>query len=312
MRQMVLNHASVYAPDEERRAVLDWLVDLARGISELVRSKVVESAWRMRKTPEFIPCCENYSLMDALLELRGGKYREESRILLRLSTKTPVWTEVGAEVEGQFLLCRHQSLPADQGEPLVLCAIANWVAVGLPSQPIWDQDRLSVEFEELLPDETWNPASEEIDNLTRSDHAAMICQRHQERLARGANPSSLWANRLEAFPALLFGPGVEQNLRDHANKLTTIVGKLISLNHAAAEWKNTGGPAPDWRTKVTDETNLKPRLLKLRRFPSDHGTIELFTWHARFGSGGRIHLRFDATAQEVEIGYIGPHLPLSD
>ena len=310
MRQMVLNHASVYAPDVERRAILDWLVDLARGISELVRSKVVESAWRMRKTPEFIPCCENYSLMNALLELQRGKYREESRILLRLSTKTPEWTAAGAEVEGKFLLCRHQSLPADQGEPLVLCAIANWVAVGLPSQPIWDQNWLSVEFEELLPDETWNPVSERIDNLTRSDHAATIRQQHQERLARGADPSSFWARRIEAFPALLFGPGVEQNLRDQANKFSTIVGKLIDLNQAAAEWKNAGGAAPDWPTKVTDEANLKPRLLELRRFPSDHGTSELFTWHARFGSGGRIHLRFDATIREVEIGYIGPHLPL--
>lgn len=312
MRQMVLNHASVYAPDVKRKAVLDWLVDLASGISALVKEKVVESAWRMREALQFTPCCNNYSLQDALFELQRGKYRDESRILLRLSTKIPLWRDAGAEVKDRFSLCEHQSLPPDQGEPLVLCAIANWVAVGLPSRPIWDQDRLSVEFEELLPDGKWNPVSEEIDNLTRSDHAATICQRHQERIARGADPSSLWARRKEAFPALLFGPGVEQNLRDQATNLTTIVGKLIVLNQVAAKWKNTGGAAPDWPTKVTDEANLKPRLLELRRFPSDHGTRELFTWHARFGSGGRIHLRFDASTHEVEIGYIGPHLPLSD
>lgn len=312
MRQMVLNHASVYAPDVERKAVLEWLVDLARGISELVRSKVVESAWRMREATQFIPCCENYSLMDVLLELQQGKYRDESRILLRLSTKIPLWKDAGAEVKDRFSLCEHQSLPHDQGEPLVLCAITGWVAVGLPSQPIWDQDRLSVEFEELLPDGKWKPVSEEIDNLTRSDHAATICQRHQEQLARGADPSSLWARRTEAFPALLFGPGVERNLRDQASNFTTIVGKLIVLNQAAAEWKNTGGAAPDWPIMVTDEAGLKPQHLQKRSFLSQQGTHKLFTWHARFGSGGRIHLRFDATLREVEIGYIGPHLPLSD
>jgi hypothetical protein len=43
---------------------------------------------------------------------------------------------------------------------------------------------------------------------------------------------------------------------------------------------------------------------------SSQGTQKLFEWHARFGSSGRIHLRFDPSSYEVEIGYIGPHLPL--
>ena len=42
---------------------------------------------------------------------------------------------------------------------------------------------------------------------------------------------------------------------------------------------------------------------------SSLGTRETFEWHARFGDG-RIHLRFDPQSREVEIGYIGPHLPL--
>lgn len=310
MRQMVLNHASVYAPDVERRAVLDWLVDLACGISELVRGKVVESAWCMRRAPEFTPCLRNYSLRDALLELQGGRYREESRILLRLSTKTSLWEEIGAEVKDRFSACGHQSLPTDQGEPLVLCAIADWIAVGLPSQPIWDQDRLSVEFEELLPDETWNRTSEDIDNLTRAIHANAIQRRHSERLARGSDPDALWTNREQAFPSLQFAPGVERNLKDQATSLTTIVDKLIHLDRAAAAWKVEGGAAPNWPSKVTDEASLKPQHLQQRRFLSQQGTHELFTWHARFGSGGRIHLRFDAATREVEIGYIGPHLPL--
>ena len=53
-----------------------------------------------------------------------------------------------------------------------------------------------------------------------------------------------------------------------------------------------------------------PVLREARGFRSHRGTREIFEWHARFGSGGRIHLRFDPDSREVEIGYIGPHLPL--
>ena len=52
------------------------------------------------------------------------------------------------------------------------------------------------------------------------------------------------------------------------------------------------------------------KLREERRFRSQTGAIELFEWHARFGSGGRIHLRFDPASREVEIGYIGNHLPI--
>ena len=56
---------------------------------------------------------------------------------------------------------------------------------------------------------------------------------------------------------------------------------------------------------------MKNRFFReARMFQSHRGTREIFEWHARFGDGGRIHLRFDPPSKEVEIGYIGPHLPL--
>ena len=108
-------------------------------------------------------------------------------------------------------------------------------------------------------------------------------------------------------------------IRDHTNQaleeennLPTIIGKLVALERAAAAWET--GPAPDWPIQVSDGSSRvhdNPKLLDCRRFPSQDGTTRLFTWHARFGSGGRIHLRFDASTRRVEIGYIGPHLPLA-
>ena len=86
----------------------------------------------------------------------------------------------------------------------------------------------------------------------------------------------------------------------------------MELDESAAKWREVGGTLPPWTCKVTPESSSlmnKPTLSEARRFRSHRDTRELFEWHARFGSNGRIHLRFDASSQEIEIGYIGPHLP---
>ena len=57
------------------------------------------------------------------------------------------------------------------------------------------------------------------------------------------------------------------------------------------------------------ESMKNRKFREARRFRTSHGTHELFEWHARFGDHGRIHLRFDPESHEVEIGYIGWHLP---
>ena len=310
MRQMVLNHASVHAPGSSREAVVHWLVDLSKGMGRLIADGVVDKLLRTDKEPYQTPCLADYSLHDAFLGLQREGHREQFQFLARLTTKSPLLRDMPKHVEHRFLGCEGVSVPPEDSEPLVLCAVANSVAVGLPSAPSWDQDQVTVQFNELLPDETFIEKSEMVDNLTRYQHAAPISQRHSERLARDSDPTSLWENKQTYFPDLMFGPGVENNLKAHAGLFDTIVGRLIDINRSAAEWKTQGGPTPTWGTKVTDESQLTPKHLNKRRFTSCRGTQELFTWHARVGKHYRIHLRFDAGQREVEIGYIGPHLPL--
>jgi len=206
-------------------------------------------------------------------------------------------------------------LPRDDGAPLVLCAITDAVAVGFPSDPAWDRDRLAVEFEELLPDGTFGDAREEIDNLTRSTHAAPIVTRHRARLQRQCSDAAdLWSRRADVFPHLTFGMDVEDQLAKlNAGWLPTLVNRLVELDETAAAW--VGGDAPPWRCKVTPESEKlrqykNGKLLDMRRFRAAGGERVLFEWHARFGSGARIHLRFDARARGIEIGYVGVHLPL--
>ncbi len=312
MREMILNHASLFAPDSDRGSISEWLKDVASGIGQLVSHGVVLKSLRMNQSLHDTWCLPDYSLNDAYQGLRTGGYREEFLFLVRLATKVPLLIETEKDVKDRFLICEEESLPQGDGEPLVYCAIVDGIAVGFPSKTAWDRDRVTVRFNELLPDASIEETFEEVDQLTRAAHAGPICERHRDRIRAGSNPVTLWEHREEIFPKLVFGPGVEANLKECANLFQTIVGKLVDLDLSAGEWKIKGGPAPPWRTKVTpeDAERMKSAAFRAtRQFSSHDGTRKVFEWHARFGSGGRIHLRFDPQSREVEIGYIGPHLP---
>ena len=308
-REMVLNHTSVLVAEHGRNDITHWLADLALGVDRLVAERIVKDELRSVKELYEIDCLADWSLYDAMLEMRRMGFQDEYRRLARLATKSPLLRDLSTNVEARFHGCEGVAKPPEEGAPLLLCAVTDGVAVGLPSAPIWDQDSVVVEFDELLSDATTERVSESVDNLTRFRHAASIGQRHRQRLMVDSDPRSLWNDRKVCFPNIEFGPGVEDDLQDQERNFATIVRRLADIDQAAAEWKTQGGPAPRWRTKVTDKsTSLEPKYRNERRFPSYRGTTELFTWHARFGGSGRIHLRFDATSREVEIGYIGPHL----
>ena len=309
MREMVLNHASLGSPDQH--TAVGWLKEVTVGMTMLVRDKIAKPTLRMRQSHAEILCLSNWSLWDALLELRKGGARDEHSFLMRLTSKVPLLCDIDHEVADRFRACEATKLPPEDGEPLVLCAITDGIAVGFPSAPVWDCDQLTIHFDELLPDESIGEASEIIDNLTRSAHVQPICERHRAGLCdQFTTAAALWNGKERAFPNLIFGPDVEGHLSS-LNDLQVVVKRLASLNESASEWR--GGPMPPWKTKVTPESQSvmdDPRLREARRFRSHRGTRELFEWHARFGSSGRIHLRFDPRSLEVEIGYIGPHLPL--
>ena len=312
-REMVLNHASVLAPNASRDEITDWLKDLAAGMGQLVANKVVRGGLRSRRHMHETFCSTGYSLHEAYQDLRRSGHRDEYKLLAKLSIKAPLLHDVEERLADRFRACEEKTLQPDDGATLVLCAIADWIAVGFPSEPTWDRDRISIRFDELLPDETIEEASEEIDQLTRSAHAGPIHDRHRERLLAGSDPAALWENRKRVFPHLVFGPGVEDDLKSQAHLFSTIVGKLKDLDRFARKWRDVGGSRPPWKTTVTPESTEKmksPSFRATRRFRSNRGTMEIFEWHAHFGNSGRIHLRFDPDSGEVEIGYIGPHLPL--
>lgn len=320
MRELVLNDASIAAADQH--TAMDWLADIAKGMSSLVINQVVQNTLRTSRPLQEIHYRDNSSLWEAIIALKQRGLVEEHRFLMRSSVKSPLENELKEDVKDRFLSCEGKTFPPPAGDPLVLCAISDGIAVSFPSDLIWDSSLIRVDFYELKDDGSGEVSEEEtfekIDNLARSDHAPPICERHRQSL-RGQITSyaELWNNRKLAFPNLLFGPDVEDHLKElNISNLGSIVGKLANLNAAAAEWPDVGGSAPPWKARVKVVNESEPlqnnaKLRERRRFKSHDGTRQLFLWHARFSYSGRIHLRFDPSSREIEIGYIGPHLPLS-
>ena len=318
MREMILNHASLASVAQDE--VPAWLVDMASGMAALVRTRVASKGLRAYRSVHDIRFPDGRSLFEAYRELGRRGSRDESVFLMSLTEKAPLLSGVATEIRDRFLACEAtaceaKTLPPEEGAPLVLCAVTDAVAVGFPSEPVWDRDRITVAFRELLPNETFGEADEAIDQLTRTAHAGPIADRHARRArSRIEAPADLWSERAEAFPHLTFGPDVEDQLgRLNPGWLTTVVNRLADLDEAASAWKEAGGPAPSWTCKVTSESERlmnNRKLREARRFRSVSGEPLLFEWHARYGDGGRIHLRFDAVARTVEIGYVGGHLPL--
>lgn len=311
MRGLVLNTASVSGLTVSRGTLSLWLREVVNGMRRLVASGVARPELRAQQDIHRTRCLAEVSLFDVAKDLLRGGCRDEYQFFLTVAGRSQ-WTEHldAAEVD-RFLACEEQALPGRDGEPLMLCLITGSIAVGFPSSPLWDSDRIEVRFQELVAEDEIEDRTETIDHLARLAHATRIAERHAEAVRGCADPKELWRRRSEAFPNLRFGPGVEADLARLGGHFSGVASKLATLDAAAAEWEETGGDAARWRTKVTRESERlrkNPRLLELRRFRSRNGRRELFEWHARYGSNYRIHLRFDSVTREVEIGYIGPHL----
>lgn len=312
MREMVLNHASLKAGDSY--AAVGFLKDVVPAMAGLVTQGVTAKTLRAARHLTEIWCAPCFSLYDAMGRLHRDGAREEYRFLAGLTTKTSLLSDVEADVEHRFLTCEARDLPTEDGKPLLLCALTGGVAIGFPTSAEWDRDRITVVFDELQPDgTTFHEETEDIDHLARASYADPIYERHRERLRAGLTPGELWSNRQAAFPELVFGPDVEDHLREvPLPRFHTLIDRLAELNEDAERWHRDGGAIRWTRRVVTESRSVQnnPRLREARRFSSCSGERELFLWHVRFGQGWRVHLRFDEKCREVEIGYIGEHLPI--
>lgn len=307
----MLNHVSLECPD--RSTSVRWLKDVIVGIIQLTGRGVAEPTLRMCKPHAETFCMDDWSLWDTLKALLKEDSREEFIYFSRLSSKIPHIADTHPDVLERLARCEEKTLGTPDGEPLLLCAFINGIAIGFPSDLVWDRDRLAVWFDELQPDARLEPLSETIDNLSRSSHANEIVRRYQMGVGHDFGSwDALWDGKHRAFPCLAFGRDVEAHMKQlNLGLLRRTVRVLERLNDAAAEWKTSGGPIPPWRLEVRDESSSvkdNPKLRVARVFKSYDGSSRLFFLHTDISKGTRLHLRVDAVSRQVEIGYLGQHL----
>ena len=125
MRELVLNHASVCAPSENRECVTRWLKDLVDGMAQLTQERVVIGNLRMAREYHEIPCLPGYSLFDACQELRANSHRDRYQFVMKLAAKVPLLTDMPEEISDRFRACEERELASPDGEPLVFCAITD-------------------------------------------------------------------------------------------------------------------------------------------------------------------------------------------
>ena len=211
MRQMVLNHASVVRVDEHQTSV--WLKDMALGMKLLIETGVTSLQQGFRMSNE--GCAVYYSMLygDSSAR-RNPATREEIEFLTTLGSRVPLLGDADNELIDRISSCQETTLPPEDGKPLLFCVFTDGIAVGFPSNTVWDRDEVSVRYEEILPDENFEEAVEAVDNLTRSIHAPLIHERHMATLRQLTNPDAFWNAREEAFTRLKFLPRVKGQLND--------------------------------------------------------------------------------------------------
>jgi hypothetical protein len=313
MREMIFNEASLAPNDWGAAAATAAIVDIAQAMTLIVTEAVVARSLRLSREISEIIIYESYSLYDLLVKSVGtSSTREEARFWLSLVTKYPLHSELPEAVKDRFLGCAPAATAIGSHEGLMLCAIQSGIAISLPTDVAWKSDQLSVHFGEMLPDGSVVNVAESIDNIAGMAQAETVVARHHTVRFHQATATNFWENRNKLFPALSFGVGVEKNIAEIGeNQFSTIMGCLQDLNMSAETWSKDS--PLEWRRKVTPESASlmdNPKLRETRYFKNRHGQSQLYEWHARFGSSGRIHLYADPTDFSVEIGYIGPHLPL--
>jgi hypothetical protein len=183
------------------------------------------------------------------------------------------------------------------------------LAVSLPLDAAWGEPWIEAVCLMLAEDERGEVAlrAEPVDVRHASvpvhavRHKAWVQEAGREHLTSGAG---IWENRAHRFPHLTFLPRVEGDLRGiRRDWVRPVADVLLSLERAVAAWHKDRTAWPEWKTKVSGESERRRHLC---RFDDLDGVTRPFELHARFTPGaGRLHFRLIAEDRSVRVAYIG-------
>ena len=196
-----------------------------------------------------------------------------------------------------------------RAEGLGTAYLAGGLAVSLRLADVWQAAWLTLIQRGLAEDDAGEILLTEDDVHIRhasvpdhvAEHREWLCDSELDRIHSAAE---LWKAREDVFPHLRFLPRVVDDVAVlRSGWLNPVKEQLAKLELAAAGWNTVLEATPQWRSKVTPESDSRKELC---RFQDIDGLSYIFDWHARFTPGaGRLHFRIDRSEQRIVIAYIG-------
>lgn len=181
------------------------------------------------------------------------------------------------------------------------CAITDGTLVSLDHDQ-WNFDQAAV---------ACGAQTVEIDHASRPEHVDSIVLRRLAAARAGVTRRNFEAIRHLAFPSLLWGEEVANQLRRFPSEyLGLAFTRLAALDDIARCWQETGSANPDLGgLELKGESDLTMQNYSdERRFRSSNGDPRVYETHVWIDRGNRIHLILDNEQRSIDIGYIGTHL----
>ncbi|MND74041.1 hypothetical protein D3C80_656270 [compost metagenome] len=206
---------------------------------------------------------------------------------------------VQSPVDGHAACYEKASVAKDD---VVLCAIGQDILVGLSRNGYWSTDHLAFRSDDR---------DFFVDHVATPQHAATVIERLKADNRRSLTARGFWEAKATAFPNLVFGTGVEGDLKKFSAKMLNLLfNRLADLDGRVLRWKNNGVFPDDAMPPITGESApTMAQFTNARRFRDETGDIRIFQEHIWIDSLHRIHLLRDVDARVIKIGYVGRHLP---
>ena len=199
-----------------------------------------------------------------------------------------------------------------QAGGLGLAWLLHTTAVSLPSEEYWLRTHIQVRHTWLENLKTEREEDVKVLNLSGMTHVQIISDAMTGK-AQGdlkEQPVALVARKADCFPHLTFGLDVDSQISELTVEILSMaITKLIVLDAAVRNWRRERMEEPVLPMVNTESEATMQQYGKEREFRSASGEKNFFRLHAMIGSGYRIHFRIDNQNKNLEIGYIGKHLP---
>jgi len=310
MRDLVFNDACLDVPFATVGHAVAATSRCIKGIKNLIADDVVRRAIRLPGNAHDIKLGNQFSLFDVVVAiLKQPELKDHGSLFLSLLQLTPIDVGVSDETINQMLACKIQDKPNWWG--LLLCALSNGVAVSIDPNDAWDFNTIELSLQYFDASGSSVTKKETIDHLSKEGHAAPIVQRHKKKLGKALKQDQFWDQKDHLFPSLLFGLDV----RDHIKGLgpepfSAAIDRLFELDASSNRWNKAREAKPKYASKVSGESRKTMQQYgEFRIFRNSEGKNSTFELHARIADGHRIHIIEHEVRRQIEVGYIGHHLP---